>query len=152
LVADGALHFGVKRDPEDRARGCAVDRVINNPYVQGTTKVAVRTGLVTTAAVGDAPGSVAGTLLLANTVLGGTAAAVSGTTQIIGAATQTNTKEAEEVLSVTSSLPGLATAAVTGGNMKAAHTVTTITSGFTLAAAPREAVKNVATAADALKQ
>lgn len=123
--------------------------LFTNPYVQGGTKIGVGVGLVATAAVGDAPGGVAGALLIANTALGGTALAVSGTSQIVGNATHVDTSSAQDALSATSTLPGLATAAATGGNLKAAGTISTVTNAVTLAAAPKEAVKNLATTADA---
>ena len=120
-----------------------------NDYTAGGAKILIGGGLVATAAFGDAPGGVAGALLVTNTVLGGTASAVSGTTQIMGAATNTNTSEAREALSATSTGPGLVTAAATGGNLMAAGVVSTVTNAATLAAAPKDAVKNLATGADA---
>ena len=134
--------------PPDCSLLSRVKAVASNPYVQGAGKIAVGVGLILTVAGGDVPGGVAGAVLVANTALGGTVSAVSGTAQILGAATNTNTKEAQEVLGATSTLPGLVTAAA-GGNLKAAETVTTVTNAATLAVAPKEAVKNIATAADA---
>jgi RHS repeat-associated protein len=63
--------------------GTGVKNLAKNPYVQGAGKVFVGAGLVGTPAVGDAPGSAAGALLVANTVIGGTVVVVSGTAQII---------------------------------------------------------------------
>lgn len=127
-----------------------VKAVVNNPYVQGGAQIAIGVGLVATAAVGDAPGGVVGALMITNAVLGGTATAVNGTVQIAGAATNTDTTEAREALSSTSTLPGLATAAATGGNLKAANAVSTVTNAATLASDPKGAVKNAATGADAV--
>ena len=143
-----------KSDPDghdvldQRALMNAMQSLARNQYVQGGTQVVVGVGLVATAAAGDVPGGVVGALLITNAAIGGTATAVNGTTQIIGAATHTDTSKARETISATSTLPGLATAAA-GGNLKAAATVSTITNAATLAAAPKEAVKNAATAADA---
>jgi len=120
-----------------------------NDYTAGGAKILIGGGLVATAAFGDVPGGAAGALLVTNTVLGGTASAVSGTTQIMGAATNTNTTEAREALSATSTVPGLVTAAATGGNLKAAGAVSTLTNAATLGAKPAEAFKNPATMADA---
>jgi RHS repeat-associated protein len=120
-----------------------------NDYTAGAGKILIGGGLVATAAFGDVPGGAAGALLVVNTVLGGTATAVSGTTQIVGAATNTNTTEAREALSATSTVPGLVTAAATGGNLKAAGAVSTLTNAATLGAKPAEAFKNPATMADA---
>lgn len=126
-----------------------ITSVAKNPYVQGTAKIAVGVGLVATAAVGDAPGGTVGALLIVNTALGGTITGVSGVTQIAGAATNTNTQEAQSTLSAVGTLPGLVTAAASGGNIKAASAVSTVTDAATLAASPKEAVKNPATAAAA---
>lgn len=93
----------------------------------------------------------AGGLLVANAALGGTASFVSGTTQIVGTATHTDTTEARETLSSTSTLPSRVTAAASGGNLKAADAVTIFTNAATLAVAPEDATKNFATAADAVQ-
>jgi RHS repeat-associated protein len=120
-----------------------------NDYTAGGAKVLVGGGLVATGAFGNAPGGVLGAFLVTNTVLGGTASAVSGATQIMGAATNTNTTEAREALSATSTLPGLVTAAATGGNLKLAGAVSTLTNAATLGAKPKEAFNNPATMVDA---
>jgi RHS repeat-associated protein len=123
--------------------------LVNDPYVQGGTKVAIGLGLIMTVAFGDVPGGALGAVMVANAAIGGTATTVSGTTQIIGAATKTDTEEAQTALAAVGTIPGTVTAAVTGGNLKAGETVSTLTNAVSLAAAPKEAVKNVATAADA---
>jgi hypothetical protein len=86
-----------------------------------------------------------------NTVLGGTTTAVIGTTQIMGAATNTNVAPATEALGAVGSVPGLVTAAASGGNLNAAQVATTLSGAASLATAPQEAVKNPATAADAVQ-
>jgi RHS repeat-associated protein len=145
---DGHQHLGCSTSECAAVMNKAYSQAASSPYVQGTGKIALGVGLVATAAGGDVPGGVAGALLVGNTVLGGTATAVSGTAQIIGTATNTNTTSAQDALSATSSGPGLVTAA-SGGNLNAAQTVTTITNAATLATDPKGAVKNVATGIDA---
>ena len=107
-------------------------------------------GLVATAAVGDAPGGVAGALILTSAVLGGTVTTVSGVTDVLGATTHTDVSKAQEALDATSNLPGLAVSAA-GGNLKAGQTVATISDTAQLALSPREAVKNPATTVDAVR-
>jgi RHS repeat-associated protein len=114
----------------------------------GAIKVAVGIGLVGSAAVGDAPGGALGAAMIFNAVLGGTSTAVSGTTDIIGAATNTDVHEATEALSATSNIPGLVTTAATG-SLKAGEVAATIGNAATLAGKPQEAFKNPATAVDA---
>jgi RHS repeat-associated protein len=113
----------------------------------GVAKIGLGVGLVATAAGGDAPGGVAGTLLIANAAFGGAVTAVSGTVDVMGAATHTEVKPATDALEATGNLPGLVTLAATG-NIQAGQTVTTLADAASLVAAPREAVKNVATMAD----
>ena len=120
-----------------------------NQYVQGLAQISIGVGLVATAAFGDVPGGVVGAGLVTSTVIGGTATAVNGTTQIMGAATHTDTSEAREAVSAVSTLPGVATVIATNGNIKAGAAASTLTNAATLAAAPKEAVRNLATAADA---
>jgi len=143
-----SLFFNTGLPEQQESNQLLFKQAADSPYVEGGGQIALGVGLVATAATGDVPGGVAGALLVTNATLGGTATAVSGTTQIIGAATNTDTTAAQDALSATSSLPGLATAAATG-NLKAAQTVTTLTNAATLAAAPNEAVKNPATTVDA---
>jgi RHS repeat-associated protein len=113
----------------------------------GLGKVAVGIGLVGTAAVGDVPGSTAGALLVVNAVLGGVSTAVSGATDVLGAATHTDVSEGQEVLSATQNIPGLVTTAATG-NLKAGDAAATLGNAASLATSPKEALKNPATMAD----
>jgi hypothetical protein len=68
---------------------------------------------------------------------------------IAGAATRTDVSKGQDVLDATSNLPGLAVTAATGGNLNAGKAAATISDAATLAASPREAMRNIATAADA---
>src|SRR3977135_1079943 len=56
---------------------------------KGLGKILLGIGLVAAAAAGDVPGGVAGALILTSAVIGGTATAVSGTADVLGAATKT---------------------------------------------------------------
>jgi len=123
----------------------------NDPYVQGTGQIALGTGLVGTAAFGDAPGGAAGALLLFNATLGGVATGVSGVAQIAGAATNTDTSEAQKVLSAVSTGPGLVATAASGGNLEVGEKVSTVTNAATLVANPKDAVASVPNAIDAAK-
>lgn len=119
--------------------------------LQGGGKILLGIGLVGTAAFGDAPGGVAGALILTSAVIGGTATAVSGTADVLGAATKTDVSKGQEALEATGNLPGLVTTVATGGNLKAGQTAGTLGDMASLAASPKEAVKNVATFADAVR-
>ena len=57
--------------------------------------------------------------------MGGTATAVSGTADVLGAATKTDVSKGQEVLEATGNLPGLVTTVATGGNLKAGQTAGT---------------------------
>jgi hypothetical protein len=118
--------------------------------LKGAGKIALGVGLVATAAFGDAPGGVAGALILTSATLGGTVTTVSGVTDVLGATTHTDVSKAQEALDATSNLPGLAVSAA-GGNLKAGQTVAAISDTAQLAVSPREAVKNVATTADSVR-
>lgn len=104
-----------------------------------------------TAAFGDIPGGVAGALILTSAVIGGTATAVSGTADVLGVSTKTDVSKAQGALEATGNLPGLVTTVATGGNLKAGQTAGTLGDIASLAANPKEAVKNWATAADAVR-
>ena len=116
--------------------------------LKGAGKIALGVGLVATAAFGDAPGGVAGALILTSATLGGTVTTVSGVTDVLGATTHTDVSKAQEALDATSNLPGLAVSAA-GGNLKAGQTVATISDTAQLAISPRDATKNLATTVDA---
>ncbi|MGB8129801.1 MAG: hypothetical protein WCG81_08410 [Candidatus Angelobacter sp.] len=75
---------------------------------------------------------------------------MSGTTDVVGASTNTNVEPAQKALDSVSSVPALLTTVATG-NSEAGATVGTITDAVTLAAKPKEALKNAATLADAVK-
>ncbi len=104
-----------------------------------------------TAAGGDAPGGAAGAAILFSAVLGGTTTAVSGTVDVIGAATKTDVSKGQEALEATGNLPGLVTTAATGGNLTAGKAAGTLGDVASLAMSPKEAVKNMFTAADAVR-
>jgi hypothetical protein len=59
-------------------------------------------------------------------------------------------KESQEALKAMSNVPGLTVTAATGGNIKAGQVTATLADAATLAVAPMQAVKNPATAADAI--
>jgi hypothetical protein len=118
---------------------------------QGVGKIALGIGLVATAAGGDVPGGVAGALILTSAVMGGTATAVSGTVDVLGAATKTDVSKGQEALEATGNLPGLVATVATGGNLKAGQTAGTLGDIASLTASPKEAVKNVATTVDAVR-
>ncbi|MGA9132307.1 MAG: hypothetical protein WB384_09915 [Candidatus Sulfotelmatobacter sp.] len=80
-------------------------------------------GLIATVAAGDVPGGVAGGVIVASAVIGGSATTVSGVADVAGAATKTDVHEAQEVLDATGNLPGLAVTAASGGNLKAGQTI-----------------------------
>ena len=151
--ADG--HDGpLSRMKDDQQLLQSAMNLTSNPYVKGGGEIMLGIGLVATAAVGDVPGGIAGGLILANAALGGTVTVAHGTATIIGAASPENAEganQAKEVLDATSTLPGLATTALSGGNVKAGQVVSTVTNVASLAADPKGAVKNVATAADAAR-
>jgi len=117
-------------------------------YVKGGLKIAVGVGLVLTAAYGDLPGGALGATLIGSATLGGTATAVSGSVDVIGAATHRDVSGANDVLDATGNFPGLAVTAATG-NLKAGKVAATISDAATLATNPREAMRNAATAVDA---
>ena len=119
--------------------------------LKGGGKVALGVGLVATAAFGDAPGGVAGVLLIASEGVGGAATAVSGTADIMGAATNTDVKKGDAALAAAGNLAGLVATDVSGGNPRVGAAVATISNVATLAASPREAMRNAATAADAVR-
>ena len=131
----------------------------NKPPTQSTTsqglkglgKIALGVGLVATTAFGDAPGGVAGALILTSAAIGGTATAVSGTADVLGAATKTDVSKGQEALEATGNLPGLVTTVATGGNLKAGQVASTLGDVASLAAAPKDAMKNAATFADAVR-
>ena len=101
-----------------------------------------------TAAGGDAPGGVAGTILLANALLTGTALTVKGTVDVAGASTKTDVAKGDQALEATGNIGGLAVTAA-GGGLKAGRAAATLTSVGALAASPMEAGRNVATAVEA---
>ena len=141
---------GYEYGPDSFGMRNGVSAQAHGQYAQGSTKVAVGAGLILTAAGGDLPGGAVGALLVTNAVIGGASATVDGTMQIMGAATHTDTSEASKVLNATGTYPGLVTVAATG-NVKAGETVSTVTNAATLAASPKEAVKNPATTVDAVQ-
>src|SRR5271156_109402 len=116
--------------------------------VKGGLKIALGIGLIATVATGDVPGGAAGALLIAGAGIGAASTGVSGTMDIVGAATGTDVSKAQDALDATSNLPGLAVTAATG-NLNAGKAAATISDVATLAASPREAMRNVATAAGA---
>ena len=134
----------------DSMAGSPFEGITHTAVFQNTMKFGVGIGLVGTAAVGDAPGSAVGALMVFNTVLGGTSSAVSGATGLIGQATKTDVTEGQAALNATSTGPGLLTTAATG-SIKAGEVATTITNVASLAKAPQEAVKNAATTLGAVQ-
>ncbi len=127
----------------------AATSAYNSRYVAGSMKIAVGVGLVVSAGAGDVPGGAWGGAILASVTLGGTSTVVNGATEILGAATQTDVREAQDVLNSTSNLPGLAVTAASGGNLKAGEVAATVANAASLAINPTAAVKNPATAVDA---
>ena len=117
----------------------------------GLGKIALGIGLVGTAAFGDVPGGVAGALLLTSAALGGTTTAVSGAIDVLGAATKTDVSKGQEALEATGNLPGLVTTVATGGNLKAGKVAGTLGDAASLAAKPKDAMKNAATFVDAVR-
>lgn len=99
--------------------------------VAGVFKLGLGVGLIGTASVGN-PTSVLGVAVVAGSLMGGASMTVSGVTDLAGAATSTDTSKGTDALSATSNLPGLATTAVTGGNIEAGKIVANITSVVTL--------------------
>ena len=118
--------------------------------LKGAGKIVVGVGLVATIAVGDAPGGAVGVGLVVSGTISAVASVVSGTTDVLGASTNTNVEPAQKALDSVSSVPALLTTVATG-NLEAGATVGTITDAATLAAKPQEALKNAATLADAIK-
>jgi hypothetical protein len=107
--------------------------------------------LIATAAFGDAPGGVAGVLLVASAALGGASTAVSGVADVAGAATHTDVSKAQDALDATGNLGGLVVTAASGGNFKAGQTAATMTEVATLAVSPKDAFRNTATVVDAAR-
>jgi len=138
-----------KKDPPNQS--AQNTQSATSQEAKGLGKIALGIGLVGTAAFGDAPGGVAGALILTSAVMGGTATAVSGTADVLGATTKTDVSKAQEALEATGNLPGLVTTVATGGNLKAGQTAGTLGDIASLAVSPKEAVKNVATAADSVR-
>ena len=73
-------------------------------------------------------------------VLGGTSTAVSGTTQVIGAMTNTDTTKGQEALGAVGTPAGLITTAATGGNLKAGNAASAVQDIVTTVANPKDAV------------
>jgi hypothetical protein len=117
---------------------------------KGAGKIAVGVGLIATIAVGDVPGSIVGVGLVASGTIGAVTSVVSGTTDVVGAATNSNVDAAQKGLDSVSNLPALVTTAATG-NPEAGSTVGTVADAVQLAAKPQEALKNPATMIDAVK-
>jgi RHS repeat-associated protein len=123
----------------------------------GVGKMVLGGALVGTAALGDEPGAVAGGAITFNALktvsaaLSGTVTAVSGVTDVAGAATHTDVSGAQGALSATGNLGGLVVTAATGGNLKAGDAAATITDAGSLITSPREATKNLATGVDAVR-
>lgn len=57
----------------------------------------------------------------------------------------------QEALEATGNLPGLVTTVATGGNLKAGQVASTLGDVASLAAAPKDAMKNAATFADSVR-
>ncbi len=113
----------------------------------GLAKIGIGIGLVATVSVETCRAGSPGLCWLPIQRLGGAAMGVNGVTDVVGAATNTDVKPATEALEATSNLPGLALTAATG-NIQFGRTVATIADAASLAAEPKEAIKNLATAAD----
>lgn len=132
----------------DSLAGSPLEGITKTQTFQNITRLAVGGGLVASTLVGDAPGGAVGGVIIANALLGGTSAAVSGASGLIGQATHTDVSEGQKALSATSNIPGLVATAATG-NLNTGQTVATLGNAASLATKPREAFKNAATAADA---
>lgn len=114
---------------------------------KGVGKILLGVGLVGTVAFGDAPGGALGVGLILSATLGGTTTAVSGVADIAGNHTNTDVREANEVLEHTSTVSGLVFSAT--GHPKAAGVAGTLESAATLGFRPKDAMKNPATMIDA---
>jgi RHS repeat-associated protein len=128
---------------------CVVEKVGNflasprgKQLVSGTLNVAA--GIATVASI-LAPE--AKPVAVALGAMAGTANFVKGTTQIMGSATNTDTKDAEKALDAVSTPTGTAAVILTGGNVNAGAAASTIQDVATIVAHPGD-LKSVAGAAN----